>query len=291
MRHFTEYDRVNIGTDLWLLRKYGLKVERDWDTNIITYGKVKMPAGQFGPWMEKAMSMAKECREQMVYFPDKQTMIKSQSSKEYAGSNDRPRTKGSSHHKKMMLHFEIENRFPFEIFDDTSAPKRYRRGYDIVFDNKETSFSKEAEEFYKDCDKDKLNQILWCIHKNLDLINEHRWTLQQFSRAAYVAMCKYYDINWDEDDLYDNAKIYSIESMVFSVLICKCFTARCGFYNIIDENGDEWNWPEEALFDCECPASCRSLPVTNEWRNRWDNDYLLDLTPKEAKLYYMEHEC
>ena len=285
----SEAERIAKST-LDFLHQYDPRITYNAKTNVVKYGRASMFLGQFGEFIEELNNKRKSLKHRKcMIFIDKQTIIKSQANVVMNAAMQAEHN-GSKHCKKKLLYTEIVNEFPFYIFDNLEEPRKYKRGYDIKFSNKDTSWSLEAEEFYNECDKHKLNQILYCIHKNIKLINEHRWTLQTFSRVAYVAMCTYYDREWTDDDLYINSNIYSVDSMIFSVLICKAFTARCGFYNIVDHFDEEWDWPEHEKEVCECPADCRNLAVTHAWRNRWDNDYLLDLTPKEAKTYWKMNE-
>lgn len=295
----SEFTRISNNTLAYLREMYGSDIKWDPYTNIITKGKVSMILGSWRDFWETVQKRHEtQSRQGIRYFIDKETIIKSEASvvsQKEKSNTDKPTER--LYVKKTLPYYEIINDFPFYIFDDLEEPRiirkgkdkgkyKYNRGFEIVFDNKETMFSKEAEQWYNTCDKHRLNLILYAIHKNRDLINEHRWTLQTFSRVAYVAMCRYNGIEWKNADLYKNDNIYSLESMIFSVLICKCFITRCDFYNIVDDFGEEWDWPEDEKSLCECPANCRSLPVTHEWLNRWDDAYLLDLTPKEAKTYW-----
>lgn len=297
-------NRIETNIDKYLRETYPEFKERDWKTNVCTMGRKKMYTGEVGDFM-KIVYENRENRKKTkkAYFIDKNTLIKSKANLLNCSAKQEHEKAKGMHVKKPLCYTEIDSLFPFEIFENLEEPRiikkgknkgkyEYNRGFEIVFDNKETTFSNEAEEFYNnECDKHKLNLILYAINRNIDKIKEHRWTLQMFSRVAYVAMCTYYGREWNYKELYnDNDKVYSLDSMIFSTLICKCFTARCSFYNIVDELGEDWDWPDDEKSLCECPASCRSLPVTHDWRNRWDNDYLLELIPKEAKTYWKRNE-
>lgn len=288
--------------DKYLKETYPEFVSRDWKSNKCTIGNKMLYTGEVGPFMKEYYDKRnKSLDDGKGFFCDKNTLVKSKCSKKTQNKAKVEKSE-KTRIKKKLCYTEIEYLFPFEIFDNLEEPRKftkgknkgdfeYNRGFNIEFENKDTTYSIEAENFYNsECDKYKLNLILYAIHKNLDLINQHRYTLQMFSRMAYVAMCTYYDIDWKREDLYNNDFVYVPETMIFSTLICKAFTARCDFYNIVDEIGKDWNWPDEVLMFSQNPASCRNLPVTREWRNRKANEYLLDLIPKEAKIYLQHYE-
>lgn len=288
--NMNEFKRISKGTEAFLKNKYGNDIVFNPYTNEMRKGTKTLPVGQWGGFWDIIMTERENAKKHgKRYFIDKLTLIKSEANiQNDSQKSDKERKPYKKREKLNMLYTEIDNDFPFEIFDDIKEAERsYRRGYTIEFENKPTRFSEMAEEFYNSssCDKHKLNNILYVIYKNKDYINEHRWTLQMFQRVAYVAMCKYYGIKVKDDDLTDNWKLYSKDAVIFNVLICKCFTTRCDFVNIVDEFGYDWDWPEDEKSICETPADCRCLPVARPWRNRRKNEFLLNMIPKEVEKY------